>query len=168
MGIESGEPKNARTIETLPAVKENLVALGEKELLIAHQTHDRNAQQITLESEYFSHSGLVGTALIKNPESIIETAKEMMRPGAEQEYGVIHKGSNAIVIMTFAKELADKLVKDGEMSKVSLHGIDDYLVDLSSEGVLKTWGMPNRCVYGYIQDGNLVLNPNYTGKIKNE
>lgn len=167
MGAESQNSfEHVSTIESLPRVKEALDKLANEQLLIVHQTHLPSAEKITFQDEYFSHSGLVGTSLIKNPDSILEVAEEMVKPAEDQRYGFVHKGSDCQVIMTFPKKLADDLVAAGEMQKVGLHGIDDYLVDLVEKGEINTWGMPNGFVYGYINGNRLILNPKYNGVSK--
>ena len=107
-----------------------------------------------IKSEYFGYNGLNGTSLLVNPDDIINTVKVMM--GNDIGINVpIHKGSDSLVLMVFPKSTYAKY------KLRSLPGIDDHLISLNSEGKIKTFGLPNKFIYGYIHDGQVVRNPSF-------
>ena len=134
-------------------LKREVDGLAMNHKLIVHQTMNDRAEKI-IESKYFGNVGLNGTALLVNPDSIINTVKVMM--GIDTGINVsIHKGSDSLVLMVFPTSIYVKY------KLRSLTGIDDHLISLNSEGKIKTFGLPNKFIYGYIHGGQVVRNPSF-------
>jgi len=129
--------------------------------LIAHQTSDDVALNI-VKGQDFSDRGLDGTALFQNSDQITQTIQKMnaLHSKDQQAYqqigGVpIHKGSNAIVIMVIPTKLPVRGMRD----------LDDYLVDLVSDGKIKGFGLPNQYIVGFWKwDGQFFGNSRFNPK----
>ena len=134
-------------------LKREIDSLATNHKLIVHQTMNDRAENI-IKSEYFGYNGLNGTSLLVNPDSIINTVKVMMGNGVGINVP-IHKGSDSLVLMVFPKSTYAKY------KLRSLTGIDDHLAILNGEGKIKTFGLPNKFIYGYIHGGQVVRNPSF-------
>jgi predicted transcriptional regulator len=129
--------------------------------LLAHQTSDDQALKIT-KGEDFGHQGVDGTALFVKSDGIAATVEKMfaLHSGDEVGYrstgGVIHKGSNAVLIMA---------IPTSSFKGRGTRDLDDHLIDLFGSGVIKTFGVPNQYIVGYWQwDGHFFGNKRFNPK----
>lgn len=126
-------------------------------MLIGHQTYAEIAEKILQKHEYFSNTGLNGTSLMMNPESIARTS--MQQSLWVSENGVtIHRWSDALVIIALDPQ-------DFPWRK-RLDLIDNQLLDFVENGYLTQYGVPPQCIYGYITWNALHTNQAWTGKIR--
>jgi hypothetical protein len=134
--------------------------------LVVHQTWHDSAEDI-MNADFFSGGpGITGTALLSNPERIIDLLPELDKPSAERQK-LTHKGADSMVIMTFSKKLLREKIAAGSMEKgVGL--IDEVLWDKFGDkfeaGEIKNVGIPNSNVLGYYFDKKFRENPNYDPK----
>ena len=147
-------------IEGNDAIKKDLEALYRKNFLLVHQTADDTAKRIMDKAKYFSGgAGITGTALFQEPETITKILPELDKPTSERIFGTTHKGSNAMIIMVFPRDMA---AKSPDAQKFNTSILDDMLVDLCVEGKIGEIGLPNRFIYGYYSEGKLKKNPGFS------
>lgn len=126
-------------------------------ILIGHQTDANTAEKILRNHEYFSRTGLNGTSLVMNPESIARTSYQQSI-WVSNNGVTIHMGSDSLLIIALDRQ-------DFPGAR-NLANIDDQLVDFVEDGYLLQYGVPPQCVYGYISGNTLHRNQTWTGKIK--
>ncbi|MDD3793796.1 MAG: hypothetical protein PHI37_03220 [Candidatus Gracilibacteria bacterium] len=138
-------------------IKEELEKYNDGEhIFIIHQTDEKNAIAI-LQSGYFGHVGLNGTSLIANLDTIINTCYFLEQGIDSAQNFQKHRGSDSLVIM---------IVKKSQFKDCrNLSDIDDKIGDYISSGKIDKYGLPNSCIWGYINGVSYHKNPNFTGKI---
>lgn len=157
------------TLSEATALDQNHMKVVEKYLadvekagyrLIAHQTSDDQALKI-IKSEDFSDRGVDGTALWANHGQIRAVVEKMnaFHNDDMTQYrstgGVVHKGSNAVLVMAVPAKLPIKGLRD----------LDDYLIDLYQAGKINSFGIPNQYIVGYWQwDGQFFANGKFKPK----
>ncbi len=147
-----GEKHEKSSFEIMKTLRELLEKLYVDNLLIAHQTHKPSAQKI-MSDEYFSHSGLVGTALQVSVDDIMNVLPELDKNPSERSL-LTHRGADSLVIMTFPRELFTG-------QKMNLDLVDGCLADLALEGKISQFGLPNAHVLGYYNEGGFDMNPDF-------
>lgn len=123
--------------------------------LIAHQTMDTIAPSIMKTG--FGKSGLYGTSLLVNPQSIIQTASTMFSGDGVAQ---IHKGANSLVVLAFPKQIIQKYnLRD-------MRDIDDHLIELYSQGRIPIFGLPSKYIVGYFANRQFFANGQFNPDIK--
>jgi len=154
-------------IEGMDKILQELERLRTEYFLLVHQTMADTAEKIVERDEYFSHSGLLGTALELNPDSIMKVIEAMQSDDPNVFRGKIHKGANAFLLMGVDRhDLAKAEGKPIEELRNITQVVDNVLLDRVDEGKLKQWGLPNRAIYGIYHEGRLYKNKRFDGKLE--
>lgn len=126
-------------------------------IFIIHQTTELNAIKI-LQSAYFSNSWLNWTALISNLESIIN-ACYFLNKWQSWPWFQRHKDSNSLVIMSIKKEEFENCR--------NLNDIDWKLGEYIESKDINKYGLPNSCIWWYVNWVSYHRNINYTWSVLN-